>query len=76
MSKMRKQVTVTLTVKEAVALHSAAGQILDFEDATDAHFQDRTMIKPALRAWDKLLDAYAPIYYRTEPASIGKVKRS
>ena len=65
MSKMRKQVTVTLTVKEALALHSAASQILDFEDAMDAHFQDRTMIQPAERASEKLLRAYAPIYYGT-----------
>ena len=69
MSKMRKQVTVTFTVKEAVALHSAAGEVLDSWDGVEAHFTDRTMIKPAERAWDKLLRAYAPIYFRTEPSS-------
>ena len=69
MSKMRKQVTVTLTVKEAVALHSAASEVLHCWDGIEAHFTDKTMIKPAQRAWGKLLDAYAPIYYRTEPTS-------
>ena len=69
MSKMRKQVTVTFTVKEAVALHSAAGEVLNCWDGIEAHFADRTMIKPAQRAWEKLLKAYGPIYYCTEPSS-------
>ncbi len=58
MSLSQKKVTVTFTYKQAKALHSAAGEVLFFEDGIDSHFSDRSQIKPALAAWDKLLYAY------------------
>jgi len=65
MSLSQKRVTVTFTHKQAKALHSAAGQILDHEDAIDAHFVDRSKIEPALAAWDKLLAAYHSVEMRS-----------
>lgn len=61
MSLAQKKVTVTFTYKQAAALHSAAGEILYFGDAMEAHFQDKTKIGPALKAWDKLLSAYIEV---------------
>ena len=64
MSKMRKQVTVTLTVAEALALSEAVGEAF----SRDLFF-DKSDKKFAKSAWDKLVEAYGPIYYCTEPAS-------
>ena len=64
MSKMRQQVTVTLTVAEALALSEAVGEAFSRD-----LFDDKTQKKLTERAWDKLVKAYGPIYYCTEPAS-------
>lgn len=64
MSKMAQQVTVTLTVAEALALSEAVGEAF----SRDLFFV-KSDKKIAKRAWDKLVKAYGPIYYCTEPAS-------
>ena len=62
MSLAQKKVTVTFTYKQAEALHRAAGDILYFEDASDAVFHyDKSQIEAAQRAWEKLLHAYLSV---------------
>ena len=63
MSKMRKQVTVALTVAEALALSAAVGEAFSRD-----LFDDKAEKKLAERAWDKLVEAYGPIIYCTEGA--------
>lgn len=59
---MSRHVTVTLTQAEAEAYWTAAGECVDHYDAMEATFPHHAQREAALRAHEKLADAWRPGY--------------